>query len=477
MSDALLTAVLPSPELGAASIEAEVAPRSDAAARDRPHVIVVGAGFAGLNAVERLRGSEVSVTVVDRHNYHLFQPLLYQVATAALEPADISGPLRQVLRGENIEILMSEVESVDLEGQRLKLPERTLEFDYLIVASGASHSYFGHSDWAQRAPALKTLEDALEIRRRILFAFEAAEREPDPAQQKTWLTFVVIGAGPTGVELAGAIAEISRQTKQNDFRNIDPRTARVVLLEGQSRVLMEYPERLSHAAQRSLERLGVEVHTNTLVTEVSEAEVQSTALRVSTRTVLWAAGVAASPLRHSLVSGRDPTAMLDRAGRVRVTRLLTLPGRANVFVVGDLAVLEQDGKPLPGLAPVAIAEGKHAAENLLRTVRGESPVPFHYKDRGSFAVIGRGAAVGVAFQRLRLSGTLAWLAWVLIHITFLVGFRNRVAVLFNWAYLYITRRRHAQLIVGGGAAGGAGRPASEPPGSRRARQSDTFERA
>ena len=480
MSDALLTAVLPSPELGAAALEAESAPRSDAAARDRPHVIVVGAGFAGLHAVERLRGSEVSVTVIDRHNYHLFQPLLYQVATAALEPADISGPLRQVLRGANVEILMGEVESVDLEGQRIELADGTLDFDYLIVASGASHSYFGHSDWAERAPALKTLEDALEIRRRILFAFEAAEREPDPVRQKTWLTFVVIGAGPTGVELAGAIAEISRQTKPHDFRKIDPRKARVVLLEGQPRVLMDYPERLSRAAQRSLERLGVEVHTNALVTEVTDREVQSTALRLSTRTVLWAAGVAASPLGHSLVEGRDPTATLDRAGRVRVTRHLTLPGRGNVFVVGDLALLEQDGKPLPGLAPVAISEGKHAADNLLRTVRGESPVPFRYNDRGSFAVIGRGAAVGVAFRRLRLSGALAWLAWLLIHITFLVGFRNRVAVLFNWAYVYFTRRRHAQLIVGGvtvgGISGGAARPASEPHGSRRTRHSDTFER-
>jgi NADH dehydrogenase len=419
----------------------------------------------------------VSVTVIDRHNYHLFQPLLYQVATAALEPADISGQLRQVIRGENIEILMCEVERIDVERSRIELRDRAIDFDYLILATGSSHSYFGHSEWAKRAPGLKTLEDALEIRRRILVAFEEAEREPEPRLRESWLTFVVIGGGPTGVELAGAIAEISRQNKRHDFRNIDPRRARVILLEGRSRVLMEYPEPLSAAAQRSLERLGVEVRTNAMVTEITEHEVRIGALSIEAQTVLWAAGVASSPVARSLARpSRGGPELLDRAGRVRVTPQLSVPGLDNIFVVGDLALLEQDGKPLPGLAPVAIAEGKHAAANVLRAVRGESQQPFHYDDRGSFAVIGRGAAVGIAW-RWRLSGALAWVAWLAIHITFLVGFRNRIAVLFNWAYVYITRRRHAELIIGAMPLPSTTPTRDSNGDGRSVRQSDTFERA
>lgn len=411
-------------------------------AERRPHVIVVGGGFAGLNCVRQLSGTSVDVTLIDRHNYHLFQPLLYQVATAALEPADISGPLRQLLRAPNVDVLMGEVERVDVAGRRLQLLDRTLEYDYLVLATGAAHSYFGNDEWACRAPGLKTVEDALEIRRRILYAYEAAEREMDPERQRAWLTFVVIGGGPTGVELAGALAEISRQTRAREFRHIDPTQARVVLLEGLPRVLTAYSEDLSAKARRSLERLGVEVHTDTMVTAIDEHVVKSKKLSIAARTVLWAAGVAASPIARSL--GTE----LDKAGRVRVTPELTVPGHDEIFVVGDLVNLKVEGKELPGLAPVAMALGKFAGKNILRAVRGEPLAPFRYFDRGSFAVIGRGAAVGVMFQRFALSGFIAWLAWLAIHITFLVGFRNRVSVLFNWAYVYLTRRRHAQLIVG-----------------------------
>jgi len=421
----------------------------------RPHVIVVGAGFAGLNVVRGLRKSSVDVTLIDRHNYHLFQPLLYQVATAALEPADISGPLRQLVRAENTAVLMGEVESVDVAARRVRLLDRSLEYDYLVLATGAAHSYFGHDEWASRAPSLKTVEDALEMRRRILYAFEAAERDPDPEQQRAWLTFVVIGGGPTGVELAGALAEISRQTHAREYRNIDPRKSRVMLLEGLPRLLTAYSEELSARARASLERLGVEVHTDTLVTSIDEYVVKASNLSVVSRTVLWAAGVAASPIARSL--GTE----LDKTGRVRVTPELTLPGHDEVFVLGDLVNLKQDGKELPGLAPVAIAQGKHTAGNLLRAAQGRALVPFRYRDRGSFAVIGRGAAVGVAY-RVPLSGSLAWLMWLAIHITFLIGFRNRIAVLFNWAYVYFTRRRHAQLIVGDAPLTEGGPPATLP---------------
>ena len=413
-----------------------------AEAARRPHVIVVGAGFAGMNVMRGLRRADASITLIDRHNYHLFQPLLYQVATAALEPADISGPLRQLVRGERVSVLMGEVEAVDVAARRVRLLDRTLAYDYLVIATGATHSYFGHDEWACRAPGLKTIEDALEIRRRILYAFEAAERELDPVRQREWLTFVVIGGGPTGVELAGALAEISRQTRAREFRNIDPTQARVLLLEGLPRVLAAYSEELSEKARQALRRLGVEVHTSTLVTNIDRHEVHSQRFSVASRTVLWAAGVAASSIARSL--GTE----LDKAGRVHVTPELTLPGHEEIFVLGDLVSLTQDGQVLPGLAPVAIAQGKHTAHNLRRALRGQPLEPFRYRDRGSFAVIGRAAAVGVLYNRVQLAGGLAWLAWLAIHITFLIGFRNRIAVLFNWAYVYFTRRRHAQLIVG-----------------------------
>lgn len=407
-----------------------------------PHVVVLGAGFAGLQVANELTNKPVRVTVIDHHNHTLFQPLLYQVATAALEPADIAGPLRQVLRGKNVQILLEEARSVDVERKCVRLTDRTLAYDYLVVATGSAHSYFGHPEWEAVAPGLKTLEDAMEIRRRVLFAFEAAERCTHPQARADWLTFVVVGGGPTGVELAGALAEIARGTHAREFHNIDPAQARILLIEGLPRVLTTYSEELSAKAKRALERLGVIVQLDTKVTNVSDGFVVTSKGRIGAKTVLWAAGVAASPIARSL--GTE----LDKAGRVRVTRELTVKEHPEVYVVGDLASLEQDGELLPGLAPVAMAEGKHAAKNIRRAVAGKPLQPFRYWNRGAFAVIGRGAAVGVAFKRLQLSGYMAWLAWLAIHLVFLIGFRNRIAVLFNWAYVYLTRRRHAQLIIG-----------------------------
>ena len=412
------------------------------AARQLPHVVVLGAGFAGLQLLKALRNAPVRLTVIDRHNYHLFQPLLYQVATSALEPADIAGPIRQLVRGKNVEVLMAEVVSVDKTRKCVQLSDRELFYDYLVIATGSSHSYFGHNEWAQHAPGLKTLEDAVEIRRRVLGAFEAAEGCSDAAEARAWLTFAVVGAGPTGCELAGALAEIARGTKPGDFDKIDPRSARILLIEGLPRVLTAYSEELSAKALRSLERLGVTVQLNTKVTDMGDDFVQTDKERIAARTVLWAAGVAASSLTRSLDTD------VDKAGRVRVSPDLTLKGNPEIYVVGDLAALELEGKMLPGLAPVAMAQGKHAAKNIKHALANEPLEAFQYWDRGSFAVLGRGAAVGVAFKRFQLSGFFAWLMWLGIHLTFLVGFRNRIAVLFNWAYVYVTRRRHAQIILG-----------------------------
>lgn len=411
-------------------------------ARGRPHVVILGAGFAGLQAAKVLRDEPVNVTIIDRHNYHLFQPLLYQVATSALEPADIAGPIRQIVHAPNIEVLIGDVVGVDPVRKSVQLHDRELSYDHLILATGSTHTYFGHDEWSKHAPGLKTLEDAVEIRRRVIAAFEAAERSTDPQTQREWLTFVVVGGGPTGVELAGALAEIAHQARHHDFQHIDPRRARVVLVEGLPRVLTAYSEKLSQSARRSLERLGVEVRTGTMVSDMGESCVMAGDERIDARTVLWGAGVAASPVGRSL--GVD----VDKVGRVRVTPELSVPEHPEVYVVGDLAAFEQDGKPLPGLAPVAMAQGKHAARNILHAVNKQERKPFRYWDRGSFAVIGRGAAVGVAFKRFQLSGYFAWLAWLAIHLTFLVGFRNRIAVLFNWAYVYFTRRRHAQILIG-----------------------------
>lgn len=417
--------------------------------------MILGAGFAGLKAAKALRRKAVVVTIIDRHNYHLFQPLLYQVATAALQPADIAAPIRQIVRSKNVEILMGEAVGIDTANRRVQLLDRAVDYDYLIIATGATHSYFGHPEWEAAAPGLKTLEDAVEIRRRILYAFEAAEREADPERRHAWLTFAVIGGGPTGVELAGALAEIARHTRAREFNHIDPHSARVILLEGTSRVVGAYPESLSESARRALEERGVEVRTDTRVTNITSDAVYAGSECIPARTALWAAGVAASPVVRSL------GAELDRAGRVRVTPQLTVPGHDEVFVVGDLAALKLNGKDIPGLAPVAMSEGKHAAKNILRAVRGEPLKPFDFFDRGSFAVIGRGDAIGLVFNKIRMSGYLAWLSWLGIHIAFLVGFRNRISVMFNWAYAYLTFRRHAQLLIGKGPLV-ADEPAGEP---------------
>jgi NADH dehydrogenase len=408
----------------------------------RPHVVILGGGFGGLKAARRLKRGPVDITLIDRRNHHVFQPLLYQVATAALNASDIAAPIRRVVHGENVTVLLGEASAIDLARRVVHLDGDDVSYDYLVIATGSTHSYFGHDDWKQRAPGLKSIEDALEMRRRILFAFEAAEREPDAERRKQWLTFVVVGGGPTGVELAGALAEIARHAFAHEFHNFDPTQAKIVLVEGLQRLLAAYPEDLSQKAEKSLKRLGVETRTGTLVTEVTDEGVRAGSEWIACRTVLWGAGVAASPLARSL------GAPLDRVGRVLVTPALTVPGHDEVFVVGDLAALESDGRPVPGVAPAAMQEGTHAAKNILRAIRGEPLVPFRYWDRGLFSVIGRGSAVGIAFEKLKLWGFIAWVAWLTIHIFFLVGFRNRIAVLFNWAYSFFTLRRNAQLITG-----------------------------
>ncbi len=408
-----------------------------------PRVVVVGAGFGGLQAARALRRAPVQVTVVDRRNHHLFQPLLYQVATAALNPADISAPIRSILRSqENADVALGEVAGVDAGTRSLLLADGgAVTYDVLILATGATHSYFGRDDWAPLAPGLKTVEDALEIRRRVLTAFEWAEREPDPERRRALLTFVIVGGGPTGVELAGALSEIARHTLTADFRHIEPESARVVLIEAAPRVLPPYPERLSAAARRQLERLGVEVRTGSRVTGIDGEGVMAGGERIAARTVLWGAGVAASPL------GRALGAPLDRAGRVKVRPDLSVPGNPEIFVVGDLAAVElEEGSLVPGVAPAAIQEGRHAARNALRLLRGEPLRPFHYRDRGTLATVGRAAAVA-RIGRLQFSGLPAWLAWLFVHIYFLVGFRNRVAVVLQWAWSYLTFRRGARLIT------------------------------
>jgi NADH dehydrogenase len=408
-----------------------------------PHVVIVGGGFGGLYAARALAGQAVRVTLLDRRNYHLFQPLLYQVATAALNPSDIAAPLRSVLRrATNVTVFLASVERVELAGRRVVLERGEIGYDALVLAAGASHSYFGHDDWEVFAPGLKTLEDALEIRRRVLLAYEAAERELDGAEQRALLTFVVIGGGPTGVELAGALGEISRQTIARDFRLIDPTKARIILLEGGPRILPTFPESLSRSAENALRRIGVEVRTNAIVTRVTADAVWLGGEQVRARTVLWAAGVAAAPLARTL------GASLDRSGRVLVEPDLSVPGHPEVFAIGDLcAFLHQTGAPLPGVAPVAIQQGRAVADNVQRRLRGQPTRPFRYRDKGSMATIGRAAAVAVV-GRFRLSGLVAWLAWLLVHIMFLIGFRNRLLVLFEWAWAYVTWHRGARLITG-----------------------------
>ncbi len=407
----------------------------------RPRVVIVGGGFAGLQAAHVLRRAPVDVTLLDRRNHHVFQPLLYQVATAGLSAPEIAAPLRRVLRRQaNAVVLMAEVVSVDVARRMVVLADGETPYDYLILATGATHSYFGRDEWARYAPGLKSIEDALEIRRRLFVAFERAERETDAAVRRVWLTFVVVGAGPTGVELAGTVAEIARHTLSNEFRRIDPSRARVVLLEGTDRVLPPYPPDLSEKARRQLEDLGVEVRSGALVTDVDGHGVCIGPERIESRTVLWAAGVAASPV------GRSLGAPVDRAGRVKVESDLSLPGHREVFVAGDLAAFEQNGRPVPGVAPAAMQMGRHAARNVLRSVAGQPLAPFRYVDKGSLATIGRRAAVA-DFGRFKLWGLPAWLAWLGIHIFFLIGFRNRLVVLMDWAWAYFSYQRTARLIL------------------------------
>lgn len=409
-----------------------------------PHVVVIGGGFAGLRVARALRKAPVRITLIDRRNHHLFQPLLYQVATAALSPADIASPIRGILyRQENVEVLLAEVADFDVEGRRVVLADGdAVPYDFLVVASGATHHYFGHPEWEPIAPGLKTVEDATGIRRRFLLAFEAAEQEPGPEERRALLTFVVVGAGPTGVEMAGAMAEIARHSLVKDFRHIDPSTARIILLEGGPRVLAAYPEDLSTKAEAALRDLGVEVRTGSVVTGVEADAVFVGEERIPARNVIWAAGVTASPLGGKLGA---PT---DRVGRVVVEPDLSIPGHPEVFVVGDLAAFAgRDGEPLPGVAPVAMQQGKHAARNIALTLRGRRRERFDYQDKGNLATIGRGKAV-YETEGIRLFGFFAWILWLFVHIFYLIGFRNRVLVFIQWAWSYLSWQRGARLITG-----------------------------
>jgi NADH dehydrogenase len=408
-----------------------------------PRVVIVGAGFGGLNVARALAHKSVQIIVVDRKNHHTFQPLLYQVATAGLSPGEIAAPIRGVFRGDsNVTVLLEEVRDFDLDRRIVKTSEQEIPYDYLVVAAGATHAYFGHEEWEPLAPGLKTIEDALEIRRRVLLAFELAERQALSAAGDEPLNFVVVGGGPTGVELAGTLAEIARHVLTHEFRSIDPSRARIILLEGGPRLLAAYSEDLSRSAKEQLQRLGVEVRTNTLVTSVEPGAVRIGDTRIVASVVLWAAGVAASPL------GKKLGATCDRVGRVLVQPDLTLPGRPEVFVIGDLASLKDEhGQMLPGVAPVAIQEGKYVARTITRDLAGQPRKNFHYWDKGSLATIGRAAAVA-QFGKIHISGFIAWLSWLFIHIFFLIGFRNRLLVFIQWAWSYFTYERSARLITG-----------------------------
>jgi NADH dehydrogenase len=403
-----------------------------------PRIVILGCGFGGLWAAQGLHKAPAEVSVVDRTNHHLFSPLLYQVATAGLSAPAVAAPIRHILaRQRNTAVLMGEVKAIDKEDRSVTLEDGSrLRYDYLVVATGAAHSYFGRDEWAPYAPGLKTLEDALEIRRRMLVAFERAERETDPAKRAQWLTFVVIGGGPTGVELAGQFAEIARHTLRGEFRRIDPHSARVVLVEAADRILTAYPPDLSKKAQLQLERLGVTTWVGRKVTDVDAEGVSLGSERISAHTVTWAAGVAASPLARSL------DVPLDRAGRVKVEPDLSVPGHPEIFVIGDLASLEG----VPGIAPAAKQMGRLTAQNIRRLMQGKKTVPFRYRDWGQLATIGRNSAVAV-IGKLKLSGYLAWLMWLVAHVYFLINFRNRAVVLFDWAWSYWTYDRYARIVI------------------------------
>ena len=409
-----------------------------------PRVVIVGAGFAGLQVALELRKAPVSVTVIDRTNYHLFQPLLYWVATAALSPADISSPIRHILRKQqNTEVLMAEVTAVDVEQQRVLMGDRSIPYDYLVLATGARDNYFGHPDWEQFAPGLKTIEDARAIRHKILLSFEAAELETDPQKIQELLTFVLVGAGPTGVEMAGAIAEIAHKTLTAEFRHIDPRMARIILIEALPRILGAFPKSLARKTQKRLTRMGVEVRTNTPVLNIDEHGVTVPDEHIAANTIIWSAGVGASP------AGKWLNAEMDRAGRVKVAEDLSVPGHPNIFVIGDTASVQQQGKPVPGVAPAAIQEGGYVASVITRRVTGqEQGKAFHYINKGNLATVGRAYAI-VDIGPFRLTGLIAWVMWLIVHIYFLVGFRNRFVAIFQWAWTYFTFARGARLITPG----------------------------
>lgn len=415
-----------------------------------PRVVIVGAGFGGLNAARSLAKAQAQITVIDRKNHHTFQPLLYQVATAGLSPGEIAAPIRSILRShKNVEVLMAEVTGFDLDRRIVQTAEAGIGYDYLIVAAGASHAYFGHDDWEPFAPGLKTIEDALEIRRRVLLAFELAEREAAGGESAPQLNFVIVGAGPTGVELAGTLAEICHHALTHEFRSIDPARTHILLLEGGPRVLAAYPEDLSRSAEEQLHRLGVEVRTSTMVNQIEPGAVHFADTRLDAAVILWAAGVAASPLGKSL------GAPVDRAGRVPVKPDLSLPGHPEVFVIGDLATLKDEhGEMLPGVAPVAIQQGRFVAKLIRQEIESAAKgreaaarPSFHYWDKGSLATIGRAAAVA-EFGKIHISGFVAWLSWLFVHILFLIGFRNRLLVFIQWAWSYVTYERGARLITG-----------------------------
>lgn len=410
----------------------------------RPHIVIIGGGFGGLSAAKALKRTNADVTVIDRTNHHLFQPLLYQVATASLSSSDVTAPIRHILRRQmNTEVILGEVQAIDVERCIVSIdtPRHELHYDYLIVASGSRHAYFGHDDWEPLAPGLKALEDAFEMRRRFLLAFEVAEEEEDEVERDAYLTFVIVGGGPTGVELSGAISTMARRGLYRDFRHIDTRQARVILLEGGPRILPSFPDDLAAVARRSLEDLGVQVRTDSIVTDIETDAVCIGDERISAKTVFWAAGNAASPL------GRMLGAPVDKSGKVVVNPDLSVPGHPEVFVVGDLALVNrEDGRPVPGVSPAAIQEGRAAATNIRRILWRQETKPFRYFNKGDLAVIGRSRAIA-DFGKVRFSGRIAWLLWLFVHIMYLVGFRNRISVFIQWAYSYLTYGGGARVIT------------------------------
>lgn len=418
---------------------------------ERHRVVILGGGFGGLSAALALKNAPVEITLLDRCNYHLFQPLLYQVATGSLSPANIASPLRQILRRQkNTKVWLAEAVDIDASNRRVILSDGDVPYDTLIIATGSTHQYFGHDEWEKFAPGLKTVEDATAIRRRILLAFEAAEREPDPAKLKAWMTFVIVGGGPTGAELAGALGEIAHDTLTHDFRDIDPSRTQIILVEGTDRALPTYPPKLSEAASKMLVRLGVTVRTGAMVTDIKADSVMiregDRTEPIPTRTVLWAAGVLASPL--GIILSKKAGASVDKFGRVLVNPDLSVPGHPEIFVIGDLANFShQTGQPLPGVAQPAIQQGRHVGKLIRARLQNKKLAPFHYFDKGNLATIGRGAAVA-DLNWLQISGLPAWLIWIFIHLLYIVQFQNRLLVLLQWAWLYITFDRSARLITG-----------------------------